>query len=84
MSKINDHAVTEKNRVEHLCVDGELTAGELERLGRKAGWPESPSVHGRQTKRSAGHRSLMEKDHEQPHIVRCRNNEQANTRTNDG
>ena len=44
MSKTNDHAVTEKNRVEHLCVDGELTAGELEHVsGGKQGGPKVPA-----------------------------------------
>jgi hypothetical protein len=44
MSKINDHAVTEKNRVEHLRVDGELTAGELEHVsGGKQGGPKVPA-----------------------------------------
>ena len=44
MSKINDHAVTEKNRVERLRVDGELTAGELEHVsGGKQGGPKVPA-----------------------------------------
>jgi len=43
MSKTNDHAVTEKNRIEHLRVDGELTAGELEHVsGGKQGGPKVP------------------------------------------
>ena len=44
MSKSNDHAVNEKNRIEHLRADGELTADELGHVsGGKQDGPKVPA-----------------------------------------